>query len=192
MTLEVEVAGRLLTVTLEPGAASGGFRTRVAERTYDVRAARTSGDGLLVQRAVAADKPSGWTVPARSSAGPAEAELPPGRVSEIFVTPIGADVLVNLGGRTIAATVNGRRTGRAADLSRQTHGEARLVAPMPGRIVRVLVGPGDEVAVRQPLVVVEAMKMENELRAPRAGRVREISAVPGASVEAGRVLLVID
>jgi biotin carboxyl carrier protein len=62
---------------------------------------------------------------------------------------------------------------------------------MPGRVVRVLVGPGDEVAARQGVVVVEAMKMENELRAPRAGRVKEIAVAAGASVEAGRVLVVI-
>jgi biotin carboxyl carrier protein len=63
---------------------------------------------------------------------------------------------------------------------------------MPGRIVRVLVAPGDEVAARQPLVVVEAMKMENALRAPRAGRVKEVTAAAGAPVEAGRILAVIE
>jgi biotin carboxyl carrier protein len=63
---------------------------------------------------------------------------------------------------------------------------------MPGRIVRVLVGPGDEVTARQGVVVVEAMKMENELRAPKAGRVREVAVSPGVSVEAGRVLVVIE
>ena len=51
---------------------------------------------------------------------------------------------------------------------------------------------GDEVAVRQGVVVVEAMKMENELRSPKAGRVKEVSVAPGTSVEAGRVLLVIE
>jgi biotin carboxyl carrier protein len=63
---------------------------------------------------------------------------------------------------------------------------------MPGRVVRVLVAAGDEVGPRQGIVVVEAMKMENELYAPRAGRVREISVSPGTSVEAGRVLAVIE
>jgi biotin carboxyl carrier protein len=63
---------------------------------------------------------------------------------------------------------------------------------MPGKVVRVLVKPGDEVVARQGVVVVEAMKMENELRAPRAGRVKEVSVVPGMSVEAGRILAVIE
>jgi biotin carboxyl carrier protein len=56
----------------------------------------------------------------------------------------------------------------------------------------VLVQPGDQVTVRQSLVVVEAIQMENELTAPRDGRVREVHVTPGASVEAGRVLVVLD
>ena len=63
---------------------------------------------------------------------------------------------------------------------------------MPGRVVRVLVAAGDEVAVRQGVVVVEAMKMENELRSPKAGRIKEVNVAPGTSVEAGRVLLVVE
>ncbi len=52
--------------------------------------------------------------------------------------------------------------------------------------------PGDIVAARQGVVVVEAMKMENELRSPKAGTVREVAVTPGTSVEAGRVLVVIE
>jgi biotin carboxyl carrier protein len=63
---------------------------------------------------------------------------------------------------------------------------------MPGRVVRVLVAPGDTVDARQPVVVVEAMKMENELRSPKAGRVKDVTVAAGTSVEAGRVLVVID
>ena len=66
-----------------------------------------------------------------------------------------------------------------------------VVTPMAGRIVRVLVKPEEAVAARQPLVVVEAMKMENELRAPRAGTVAEVRVVEGASVEANAVLVVL-
>ena len=63
---------------------------------------------------------------------------------------------------------------------------------MPGKIVRVLVQTGVSVRARQPVVVVEAMKMENELRAGRAGVVREVLVAEGASVEAGTPLLVIE
>jgi biotin carboxyl carrier protein len=62
---------------------------------------------------------------------------------------------------------------------------------MPGRVVKVLVAVGDAVAARQGLVVVEAMKMENELRAPRAGRVSEVRVREGAPVEANTVLIVL-
>jgi biotin carboxyl carrier protein len=63
---------------------------------------------------------------------------------------------------------------------------------MPGKIVRVLVNPGDQVKPRQALVVVEAMKMENELRATRDGTIREVLVAEGQSVEAGAALMVVD
>jgi biotin carboxyl carrier protein len=62
---------------------------------------------------------------------------------------------------------------------------------MPGKVVRVLVKAGDAVTARQPVVVVEAMKMENELRASRDGTVAEIHVREGMSVDAGALLLVI-
>jgi biotin carboxyl carrier protein len=63
---------------------------------------------------------------------------------------------------------------------------------MPGKVVRVLVKPGDAVTARQGLVVVEAMKMENELRAARDGRVRDVAVKEGQSVDAGTVLLTVE
>jgi biotin carboxyl carrier protein len=63
---------------------------------------------------------------------------------------------------------------------------------MPGRIVKVLVKPGDHVAARQGLIIVEAMKMENELRAPGPGTVTEVKVAQGASVEANAVLIVME
>ncbi len=68
-------------------------------------------------------------------------------------------------------------------------GPAPLVAPMPGLIVRVAVKPGDEVKAGQGLVVMEAMKMENELRAVAAGRVKVVHAQPGTAVEKGALLV---
>ncbi len=70
-------------------------------------------------------------------------------------------------------------------------GPQRIDAPMPGKVVRVLVKAGDEVTEGQALVVVEAMKMENELKSPKAGKVLELLAVEGAAVEAGAKLVVI-
>jgi biotin carboxyl carrier protein len=71
-------------------------------------------------------------------------------------------------------------------------GPQRVIAPMPGKVVRVLVKPGDHVKARQGLVVVEAMKMEHELRAARDGRVREVAAMEGQSVDAGALLLIVE
>jgi biotin carboxyl carrier protein len=68
-------------------------------------------------------------------------------------------------------------------------GQRELKAPMPGRVVRVLVGVGEAVAAGQALVVIEAMKMENELRATAAATVAEICVAEGASVESKAVLL---
>ena len=111
----------------------------------------------------------------------------------------------------VPAAVDARRTdlglslvfddGRSVDvaLTDRPGGEwfvqlphADVTAPMPGRIVRILVKPGDEVAHRQGVVVVEAMKMENELGAPKAGRVKDVAVTEGQSVEAGRLLIVIE
>jgi len=64
-----------------------------------------------------------------------------------------------------------------------------LVAPMPGSVLRVLVGPGDAVSAGQPLVVVEAMKMEHQILAPAAGTVATVHASPGDQVETGQILL---
>lgn len=71
-------------------------------------------------------------------------------------------------------------------------GRQSIVAPIPGRVVRVLVMPGDRVSAGQGVVVVEAMKMENELRSPKDGVVREVKAREGTAVEAGAVLAVIE
>jgi len=71
-------------------------------------------------------------------------------------------------------------------------GPLPVIAPMPGLIVRVQVKVGDEVAAGQGVVVMEAMKMENELRAPAAGVVRAVLAEPGKAVEKGTVLVEFD
>jgi len=171
MTFEIDVNGRTRTVAIEK-TGDGHFRVLLDGSPHLVDATRvgTHGLSLLLDGAHGVSR-------------------------DVQVTPgnSGGELLVTLGGRTVTATVNGRRTGRAgADTGAGVHGEQSILAPMPGRVVRVLVTAGDDVAVRQPLVVVEAMKMENELRAPKAGRVKEVRVPPGTSVEAGRVLVVIE
>jgi pyruvate carboxylase subunit B len=68
-------------------------------------------------------------------------------------------------------------------------GPAPIVAPMPGLIVRVTAAVGDRVNAGQGLVVIEAMKMENELRAQAAGRVKSVLVTPGTAVEKGAMLI---
>lgn len=71
-------------------------------------------------------------------------------------------------------------------------GPSRLTAPIPGKVVAVKVSPGDEVAPGQPLVVLEAMKMENELAAEQAGRVAAVHVADGDTVESGELLIEIE
>ena len=171
MTFEVEIDGRPRSVSVER-AGPERYRFTIDGRAQIVSAARIGGFGysLILDGEASISR-------------------------EVHVAPAGVpgELLVSLDGRLVGATINGRRARRASgDAAGTAAGEQKVVAPMPGRIVRVLVGPGDEVAARQGVVVVEAMKMENELRATRSGRVREVSVSPGASVEAGRVLVVLE
>ncbi len=78
----------------------------------------------------------------------------------------------------------GRGTGAA--------GPRPVKAPMPGRVVRLLVEVGDEVAEGQGVVVIEAMKMQNELKASKAGRVGKVGVAVGDTVGAGDVLIVVE
>ena len=75
---------------------------------------------------------------------------------------------------------------------RAATGPARLKAPMPGKIVRLLAAVGAPVEAGQGLVVMEAMKMENELRAPRAGQLRELGVQEGQTVETGHLIAVVE
>jgi biotin carboxyl carrier protein len=111
----------------------------------------------------------------------------------------GGDFDVHIAGRRVPVQV--RPSTRDSFATRTNHSlraghgggadPQRLVSPMPGKIVRLLVKAGDHVTAKQGLVVIEAMKMENELRAVRDGRVRELSVTEGQSVDAGTVLLVV-
>ncbi len=98
----------------------------------------------------------------------------------------GADPIV------VAAEVTDARKA-AADPARaaQAAGPITLRSPIPGRVAKLLAKAGDKVAAGQTVVVLEAMKMENELRAPRAGTVSEVRCAEGAPVEAGQDLATI-
>jgi biotin carboxyl carrier protein len=76
--------------------------------------------------------------------------------------------------------------------ARGSNGSVAIRAPMPGKVVKARVRPGEAVSAGQGVIVIEAMKMENELRAPVEGKVREIRVVEGANVEAGEQLVLIE
>jgi biotin carboxyl carrier protein len=81
---------------------------------------------------------------------------------------------------------------RARSTAGASHGRQNIVAPMPGKVVRVLVALGDTVEAGEGLIVVEAMKMQNEMKSPNRGSVVEIKTKPGATVTAGEILIVIE
>ena len=185
---EIEAGGRVRHVTVS--RTGDTFAVSVDGRLHQVDFARIDAHtlSLIVDRRAAVHASRG------GSSGPA---CTSGRVlSTRSVVPDG-----RRGGRLVVlrrqpcrspSRLNGRRarrTGRRP--SRPRSGPLRIVAPMPGKIVRVLVRAGDPVRARQPVVVVEAMKMENELRADRDGTVAEIHAREGMSVESGALLIVI-
>jgi biotin carboxyl carrier protein len=117
----------------------------------------------------------------------------PGALFDVTVVPEGriGRLTVAVGPVRTPVVLEGRRRGRSSVGGATGSGPLRVVAPMPGKVVRVLVRAGDRVRARQPVVVVEAMKMENELRAVREGTVSEVHARDGSSVEAGTLLVVI-
>lgn len=182
MTFEIEVGGRVRAVSVERADRPGRFRVTLDGTVHMVDAVRAGGYGVsLLLEPVECPETGTETVPATVSA---DVHLTPGALP--------GELLVHLAGRTTTIALNGRRTRHGADAGGHGTGDVSITAPMPGRVVRVLVSPGDEVQARQAVVVVEAMKMENELRTPRAGRVKDVSVTPGTSVEAGRILAVIE
>jgi biotin carboxyl carrier protein len=118
----------------------------------------------------------------------------PGAVYDAAIVPDAVTGLrrIRVGTSDCLVSMNpGRRRGRLDEDGHSGSAPQRLVAPMPGKIVRVAVAKGDAVRARQTVVVVEAMKMENELRAGRDGTIAELHAREGAPVDAGELLAII-
>lgn len=105
----------------------------------------------------------------------------------------GNQVDVIVGTRSFAITLTDRRKlSNAASTSAHGDNAARIIAPMPGKVVRVLVEVGSEVAAGDGILVVEAMKMQNEMKSPKAGTVVALNIQTGATVNGGDVLAVIE
>jgi biotin carboxyl carrier protein len=183
MTFDVEVDGWSAAVTVHPaGAGTGRVRVSVQPRAATGEGSEAAGEAAHHDVELSA-----------TELGLLVRFLETGRlVDATVVEQDGGECLVQLPHITLTARVDNGRRRRGAAGHRAGAGEQRIQAPMPGRVLRVLVKPGDRVSARQPLVVVEAMKMENELTALRPGVVRELPVEPGTSVEAGRLLAIID
>jgi len=176
VTVEVEIDGRRHQVGLE--RAGRRWTVTIGERRFEVDAV-----GLA----------NGWSLLFEPSPG-TETEGS-GRTSfEVTVDDRGsAGAVVSVNGQAMPARLvdprASTRRGRGASGGAVSR---HVTTAMPGRVVKLLVKPGDRVTAGQGLVVVEAMKMENELRAPADAIVREITVAEGATVEAGAILIVLE
>lgn len=178
---DVDIDGRVRHVTVR--RAGNAFMVQVDGREHVVDAARvgTHTLSLLVQHAPSESRTT--RVHASSRVRSHEVTL--------ATDPATKQLVARVGTALVPTNINGRRRSGRKDDGSHGGGPQRLVAPMPGKVVRVLVSKGDRVQRRQPLVVIEAMKMENELRAAGDGAVAEVHVREGQSVEAGTLLALV-
>jgi len=114
-----------------------------------------------------------------------------GRSLEVTADETAGGVLLRTNGREFQVEIfDPRSWRRRRGAGIELEGRQQLVAPMPGKIVRVLVAAGEQVAAGQGLLVIEAMKMQNEIRSPKSGIVEKL-AREGQTVNAGEVLAVV-
>jgi len=192
---EVDIEGRLRQVTVQRD--SGRFVVELDGRRWTVDAARVDGHSLsLLIGELAPLTPDEASDGAMRAKSPSTMPVASGSITASREVTVAADgpagrLMVTVGTQSIAVALNGRRRGGPRGGASAVDGPQRLLAPMPGKVLRVLAQKGDPVHARQPLIVIEAMKMENELRAGRDGIVSEIHAREGQSVEAGELLAVV-
>jgi biotin carboxyl carrier protein len=171
MKLKAQLSGKDHEVSLN--VSDGAVDVAVDERRYDLQVRElASGEYLLI---------NGSNVYKCRVSGPSGA------------VAAGQSFAVVLRGRTYGvALVDPKRLRSGQSTGGHHTGAAEIVSPMPGKIVRVLVQSGDQVEAGAGIIVVEAMKMQNEMKAPKAGTVVSINAEEGATVNAGDVLAVIE
>lgn len=119
-----------------------------------------------------------------------------GKVHEFFVSPpetAGAPTIVSSRrGEVEVKLTDPKRLRGSGAAAGSSDGLAEVKTMMPGKVVRLIARPGDEVVKGDPVIVVEAMKMQNDLKSPKAGTVKEIRVEEGATVSAGEVLAIIE
>lgn len=114
-----------------------------------------------------------------------------GRVLQVRVEPCNDALAVRVGTRRLIAEVIDPRRWRRRHGGIETEGVRQVLAPMPGKVVRVLASPGDTVEAGQGILVLEAMKMQNEVKSPKSGRIERFLVAEGQPVNAGDTLAVV-
>jgi biotin carboxyl carrier protein len=115
-----------------------------------------------------------------------------GQSLEARVEPHAHSLLVSVAGREYSATIHDPREWRGKRAGAlQSEGRQQVLAPMPGKVIRILAKAGEKIEAGQGVVVVEAMKMQNEVRAPKSGQIEKVLVAEGQSVNAGEVLVIV-
>ena len=111
---------------------------------------------------------------------------------EVKSERVAGELYLWVGSQRYAAEVRDPRSlrGRARDID--DRGPKKLTAPMPGKVVRILVSPGSAVEAGAGVLVVEAMKMQNEIKSPKKGTIQKILVSEGAAVNVGDVLVIVE
>jgi len=172
MKLEIEIQGQLRTIEVDPAADPGRYSVSLDGNAIEVEA-RLLRPGVL-----------SLVVAGRAYRAVREDDAPAGN---------GSEVVVLVAGGRYPYRVEDSRSLKSRRAHASGHdGPKTIKASMPGRVVRVLAERGVEVEAHQGVVVIEAMKMQNELKSPKAGTVIEMRVAPGDTVSAGDVLAVIE
>ncbi len=111
---------------------------------------------------------------------------------EVKCERVGSDLHLWVGSVRYEAEVRDPRSLRSRARAVEDHGPRKLTAPMPGKVVRILLREGAEVEAGTGILVVEAMKMQNEVKSPKKGKVQKIVVSEGAAVNAGDVLGIVE
>ncbi len=171
--------------TYEIVLGSSGRQTGEAE--HPRRSPRQTGDDETSEVGANGAITAGYTIEALGRND--FSVLSSGRSFQVSVLPNGE---VSVNGRVFHVQVFDPRRFRGRQANGAATGKRIIAAPMPGRVIRILVEAGQTVEAGQGLIVVEAMKMQNEMKAPHAGTVTKIKTSLGATVTAGDVLLVME
>jgi len=111
---------------------------------------------------------------------------------EVNSEHVGDDLNLWVGSTAFAVEIRDPRSLRGRSRSADHQGPKKITAPMPGQVVRLLLNEGDDVEVGAGIAVVEAMKMQNEIKSPKKGTIQKILVTEGAAVNAGDLLAIVE